>query len=167
MDEVLLRWIYDFSEYAWWDQTMFFFSSWGYKLAILFILISLVWKQTRWTGFAGMAALVLGLILSKLLRWLFPRERPFMAIETIEELLPKEATASFPSEQGIIIGVFMSVLWQIGGAWRWIGIVLGMLVMTSRVYVAHHYVSDVLIGAALGILCFMIFHKMIVKRKAL
>ncbi|SFK16067.1 hypothetical protein SAMN04487936_10873 [Halobacillus dabanensis] len=104
MDEVLLRWIYDFSEVDLVDQIMIFFSSWGYKGMIIAFLLMAIMKRTRKAGLAVIAGTVVGLIITRTIRYLMPRERPFVVFEDIPALIAKEASASFPSEQGLIAG---------------------------------------------------------------
>ncbi|SDO61159.1 phosphatase PAP2 family protein [Halobacillus aidingensis] len=150
MDKAFVSWIYDFSEAEWVDAPMIFFSSWGYKAIIgLFFLLALL-KATRKLGLAAIAASLAGLVISRTIRWIAPRERPFAALEEVTPLIEKEASASFPSEQALFVGIFIALLWIIRSRLRWAGLLTGLVILVSRVYLGHHYVSDVLIGAILG-----------------
>ncbi|MBX0357835.1 phosphatase PAP2 family protein [Halobacillus sp. Nhm2S1] len=150
MDNELVLWIYDFSEAEWVDALMVFFSSWGYKAMIALFFLLIFAKKTRKLGIAAIAASLMGLVISRAIRWIAPRERPFVALEEITPLIEKEASASFPSEQALFVGIFIALVWMIGSRFRWIGVLLGVIILISRVYLGHHYVSDVLIGAGLG-----------------
>ncbi|MYL49468.1 phosphatase PAP2 family protein [Halobacillus litoralis] len=159
MDEAFVTWIYDFSEAGWVDALMIFFSSWGYKAMIgLFFLLALL-KTTRKLGLAAIAASLVGLVISRTMRWIVPRERPFVALEEVTPLIEKEASASFPSEQALFVGILIALLWMIGSSLRWAGVLVGLVILVSRVYLGHHYVSDVLMGAVLGGFLFVTIYK--------
>ncbi|MGR9048525.1 phosphatase PAP2 family protein [Halobacillus faecis] len=160
MDNALVLWMYDFSEAEWVDNLMVFFSSWGYKAMIALFFLLVLSKKTRKLGITVMAASVMGLFISRAVRWIAPRERPFVALEEVTPLIEKEATASFPSEQALFVGIFITLVWRIGSRFRWIGILPGLIILVSRVYLGHHYVSDVLIGAGLGGFLFITIYKL-------
>ncbi|WP_226581355.1 phosphatase PAP2 family protein [Halobacillus litoralis] len=157
MEELFVRMIYDFSSYRWIDAFMGLLSRWGYKLMIVSFLICLVSKKTRRTGLSAIFAVLGGLGVTRLVRWLYPRERPFIVYEDITPLIAKEATSSFPSEQALITGVFIVFLWTMKGRLKWIFLTLSLITALSRVYVGHHYLSDVIVGLALGAGLFISF----------
>lgn len=155
MDEALVSWIYHFSKAEWVETLMVFFSSWGYKAMIaLFLFLALI-KTTRKLGLTAIAATMVGLAISRTIRWIAPRERPFVALEEVTPLIEKEASASFPSEQALFVGIFVALLWMMKSKLIGPGILLGLTILVSRVYLGHHYVSDVLFGAVLGGLLFV------------
>ncbi len=83
---------------------------------------------------------------------LFRRERPERD-RTDDEALPYgmrvPITSSFPSGHATAAFTAAAVLSEEGGAWIWYP--LASLVAGSRVYVRMHHASDVIGGAALGI----------------
>ncbi|WP_442788841.1 phosphatase PAP2 family protein [Halobacillus sp. HZG1] len=125
----------------------------------LFIFLAFS-KTTRKLGIAAIASSVMGLVISRIVRWVAPRERPFIALEEVSPLIEKEASASFPSEQALIVGIFIALLWLMENSFKWTGIFLGSMILVSRVYLGHHYVSDVVIGAVLGISLFVTTNKL-------
>ncbi|REJ08870.1 phosphatase PAP2 family protein [Halobacillus trueperi] len=166
MDKAFVSWIYDFSEAEWVDALMIFFSSWGYKAIIASFFLLVLLKTTRKLGLTAIAASVMGLVISRTIRWIAPRERPFAALEEITPLIEKEASASFPSEQALFVGIFIALLWVIGSRLKWVGCLLGFVILVSRVYLGHHYVSDVLIGAVLGGVLFVTVYKFFSSRQS-
>lgn len=160
MDKAFISWIYHFSEAEWVDALMIFFSSWGYKAMIALFFLLALFKTTRKLGLTAIAASVMGLVISRTIRWIAPRERPFVALEEVTPLIEKEASASFPSEQALFVGIFIALLWIIGSRLKWAGIFLGFVILVSRVYLGHHYFSDVLIGAVLGGFLFVTVYKL-------
>ncbi|WLR48948.1 phosphatase PAP2 family protein [Halobacillus litoralis] len=160
MDNALVLWMYDFSEAEWVDALMAFFSAWGYKAMIALFLMLVLSKKTRKLGITAIAASAMGLFISRSIRWIAPRERPFVALEEVTPLIEKEPSASFPSEQALFVGIFIALVWMIGSRFRWIAVLLGLTILVSRVYLGHHYVSDVLIGAGLGGFLFVIIYKL-------
>ncbi|RWZ59011.1 phosphatase PAP2 family protein [Halobacillus fulvus] len=159
MDYHLDLLFYDASDWGWIDQFMIGLSGWGYKGVILLILLFLFFQRTRRLGMVGLTAGVCGFLITQLIRLLIPRERPFVAVEEVVALIPKEASSSFPSAQGLLAGIFIGMLWLLPGKWRWGGLATGVLIMISRVYVGHHYLSDVLVGGLIGTTLVFILHK--------
>jgi undecaprenyl-diphosphatase len=81
---------------------------------------------------------------------LIDRPRTFVTYD-IDILIPKDPSPSFPSDQALIAGIFLAVFWLLGRGYRWGALILSFIVITSRIYVGHHYPSDVFVGWLLGI----------------
>jgi len=85
------------------------------------------------------------------------RERPFARHSTVQELIAHRPGRSFPSRH-VASAVAMASIGRrahprLGGVMGWLGWLLGM----SRVAAGLHYPSDVLAGAALGVLVGRLF----------
>lgn len=122
-------------------------------------LVLLLMPKHRKMGAAILAALAAGLVLTVSFQYAGYRPRP----ETVRLILPVPKFPSYPS--GHAVAAF-SVAWIIGlryRQWRWWGIaVLGaILIAVSRLYLGHHYPSDIfggaVLGAAIGAACYGIF----------
>lgn len=134
--------------------THLFLSEWPFALLIGLSLLTLMWLgyQRRWTeGTHGVVAIVLGSLLVELLKTVFERARP----STVPPLFIGN---SFPSGHTVgalllagTLGYFLlrqrTALWKkgIGGS---VLLVCVALVIGQRLYLAHHWLSDI-VGSAL------------------
>jgi undecaprenyl-diphosphatase len=95
---------------------------------------------------------VLGLILYKLLKGVFVRERPFITHATIDLKGAPLDRYSFPSGHTLHA---VSFAWQVTAHFPelgWVLVPFASLVAASRVVLGLHYPTDVLVGAVLGAL---------------
>jgi|SRR5580704_5759378 undecaprenyl-diphosphatase len=118
------------------------------------ILFVLMWGRDRRLrpGVAGLLGLGLTQLAAHEVGRLSIRPRPFVAMH-FTPLFPHAANNSFPSSTTAFIAVagVIGVL-----AWRRRGLILVAgtgVVAVGCVYVGVHYVSDVIVGAALGAAC--------------
>jgi undecaprenyl-diphosphatase len=88
--------------------------------------------------------------LSSLLKTVFDRPRPSVVDPAVHPLVPVPHSASMPSGHaatafaaGVAVGLVHPRL-------RWPLVVLAALIAFSRVWLGVHYLSDVLVGGALG-----------------
>lgn len=107
-------------------------------------------------------ALSLGITngLIKLLNLLYFRPRPFTEQE-VNLLFYRPTDSSFPSNLTAVAFAFATSIWLSHRKGGTILFLPAILVAASRVYIGVHYPSDVIAGAALGILvsygCFRLF----------
>ncbi|SHE57482.1 phosphatase PAP2 family protein [Streptoalloteichus hindustanus] len=97
------------------------------------------------------AALALGFLVNRVLRWMELSRRPFES-RPVVQLVQHEPGVSFPSNHAtaavtvaLVVGVFVSATW---------GLALGVpaaLVALSRVFVGVHWPADILCGAVVGL----------------
>ncbi len=134
--------------------TNLFLSEWPLGSLIVLSVLTLMWLgyQRRWTeGTHGVVLIVLGSLFAELLKTLFERARP-------STLPPLFTGNSFPS--GHTVGAFLlagtlgyfllqqrTTIWKkgIGGS---VLLVCVAAVIWQRLYLAHHWVSDI-VGSAL------------------
>ncbi|MBQ9429688.1 MAG: phosphatase PAP2 family protein [Clostridia bacterium] len=121
---------------------------------ILTAFILLVIPKTRKIGFACALALILHLLaVNLLLKPLFFRVRPYDAIIELENLVGIQPDGSFPSGHAAASFAVSTVLLLRGKKALSIPMtVLAVAISFSRLYVGVHYPTDVLAGAAVGIL---------------
>lgn len=123
---------------------------------VLFTGLALAWR--RWEPLVvGGAGLAVALLMATVGKDMTGRARPPRTVE----LPPYESSTSFPSGHTVIATVLASlVVYQVIRMTRriWLQVVVILLAVAwalamglSRVYLAHHWLSDVLSGWAIGL----------------
>ncbi len=132
-------------------EKLHWFPVWGV------IIILLIWKG----GKQGRIILLLVIpliflsdqISSSVLKPLFGRTRPCIALDNIHLLIKKTSSFSFPSSHAVN---FFAVATFFGYYYRkyvWLFLIIAAAVAYSRVYVGVHYPLDVVAGAFIGAAC--------------
>ena len=123
--------------------------------SIVFALILFLTKHTASMIFAILFTLIFSWGLNRLMKLIYKRERP----EHINHNVRKRLSYCFPSGHvmaSISIYFFSAVLLQNFIPflpWYLISFVISFFVIMSRIYLNHHYFTDVLAGIAMGIFC--------------
>ncbi|WP_367179346.1 phosphatase PAP2 family protein [Clostridium sp.] len=141
---------------------------------IIWIIIALVLicnHKYRKVGFMALAALILsGILGDEILKNVFRRARPLDTISTMNILIPRPLSYSFPSGHTMSSFAVAGVLGKCFKKYAIEFISLASLIAFSRVYLYVHYPTDVLAGAILGLMCSAIviylFNKLDHKSKA-
>ena len=124
---------------------------------VLWILISialLCFKTTRKCGCAMAIALTLVLIFGNIiLKPLIARSRPFMIDETINLLITPPTDFSFPSGHTYSAVACAYVIYHYYKKWGIAAWCLAIVIAFSRMYLMVHYLTDIIGGIALGVLC--------------
>lgn len=158
IDASVLLWIQDVLRLPILNSFFLFFTHMG-DSGFLWILISaalIFFPKTRKIGLAALAAMLLGLVFTNLtIKGLVARPRPYETVLGALPLLIESDPFSFPS--GHTCAAFAaSGVWLRGARRKWVG-ALGLLAAAlmgfSRMYVGVHYLSDVLAGMVIGVLC--------------
>ena len=122
-------------------------------LFCLLALVLLIPKKTRWIGWSVGVALILGLLLGEFgIKNLICRPRPFAA-EEMALLIPAPHGFSCPSGHTTSSFAAATSVFLWNKKWGALALVMAALVGFSRMYFFVHYLTDVLFGVALGILC--------------
>ena len=109
-------------------------------------------RPNRRTGWAMVAALVLGLVICNLgIKPAVARIRPYDLAGIGPFLVKAPGDYSFPSGHTLHSFSCAMVLWQYYRGWGWGAFVLAALIGFSRLYLFVHYPTDVLAGAVLGL----------------
>ena len=122
-------------------------------LLIGFVLI--ISKKYRFWGFALIGAVAaVGLFNEVILKAIVARPRPFVADPSIQLLISAPTGYSFPSGHAGCAFAAATVIafMPIGRGWKAGAWVLAVLLAFSRLYLQVHYPTDVLVGAAIGVL---------------
>ncbi len=87
-------------------------------------------------------------------RW---RERPYKTHGFEPLINPRWLHGSFPSDHAMMAAVLAVVWVGMGGAWPALAIAAALLVGLGRILVGVHYVSDIVVGLATGVLASLLF----------
>lgn len=126
----------------------------GGLLWIVIALVLLLFRKTRCCGVAMIGALLFSLLLCNLIiKPIVARERPFFAIPEIVLLIPPPGETSFPSghaSSSFAAATAVLLFHKKSGV---AALLIASLIAFSRLYLSVHYLSDILAGVVLGILC--------------
>ena len=159
VDQSLLIWIQEYLRAGPLDGVMVFFSTLGNggMIWIALGLVLAVLPKTRKYGLLALASLLVCFLFNNLLlKNLVARPRPYTQLAKLVMLMPCPADHSFPS--GHACSSFATaggLLWSMGRRWnpvRLSALALAVLIALSRLYVGVHFPTDVLAGAAVGLL---------------
>lgn len=134
---------------------------------ILLAAVLLVAKKTRRLGAACASALAMGALATNVfLKNLVQRIRPYAALEKLRILVSEPSDWSFPSGHATASFAAAWVLFRL--APKKVGVpalLLAILIALSRLYVGVHYPTDVLAGAAIGVLSGELSVRLIQRRR--
>lgn len=120
------------------------------------IVLGGVLGRGRWRTLGRQAALAMagGFGVARLITHLVYLPRP-QVLGLGHQWLAHAATSSLPSAHSTVAAALGAVWWWAlrGGAWRWAGPALALLVGWGRVAVGVHFPADVLAGWLLGAAC--------------
>ncbi|HEY8424758.1 MAG TPA: phosphatase PAP2 family protein [Limnochordales bacterium] len=114
------------------------------------VLLLVLGGETRRAGMASLLALAGSQLVVQVLKRRTERPRPYLVLAESRSVVAPLADYSFPSGHTAASFALATVL---GAFWpSWAGVALGAaaLVGLSRTYLGHHYPSDVLVGALIG-----------------
>lgn len=111
-------------------------------------------KKTRRLGAACASALAMGALATNvLLKNLVHRVRPYVALENLNILVSEPSDFSFPSGHATASFAAAWVLFRLAPKKAGVpALLLAVLITLSRLYVGVHYPTDVLVGAAIGVI---------------
>ncbi len=140
----------------WWplDWLGIFFAEYlGYLIVLVAIFIFL--KEGDWRSriyFFALASLSVILargIITELIRFLYYRPRPFLALE-IQPLVEHGQASSFPSGHAAIYFALALAIFYLDKKWGWRCLILALLIGLARIFVGVHWPLDILAGAIIG-----------------
>lgn len=121
---------------------------------IVLTLLLLIFKRTRRMGVYCAASMLLTLLVVNLcIKPLAARTRPYELIEGLQILVSRPHDYSFPSGHSANSLTCAWTIFRLAPKKYGVpALVLAVLIALSRLYVGVHYPTDVLAGAAIGIL---------------
>lgn len=130
------------------DNTAIFFAKYFvYFLVILVVII--FWKKWKIISQSFLAAILARWGIVELIRFLWPRPRPF--IDNKVNLLFPYIEPSFPSGHAALTFALATVVYRYNKKAGVLFFIAGFLISISRVFVGIHWPSDILAGALVGI----------------
>lgn len=138
------------------DKIMPFITSLG-DLGLVWIIISIILilsKRYRTIGLLCISAMIFNTIIGEgILKNLIQRPRPFVSMATVDLLIDKPTSFSFPSGHTsasfAAVGIICSQLKK----YRIYIVLLASLIAFSRLYLFVHYPFDILAGIIQGLVC--------------
>ena len=135
------------------NAIMIFFTTIG-NSGIIWIVIGalmLIPKKYREAGFDILLAMAVCYILNDIIiKNIVCRERPYTAIQELTTIVPQLSSYSFPSGHACSSFAFAAVFTKIFGRKGAFIYIPATLVALSRPYVGVHYMTDVIVGMAVG-----------------
>jgi len=156
LDDKIVLWFQSI-RMPWLDGIMKFFThlgdgSWVW---ILIFVLFLIFKSYRSTAIKLAIAMIIVLIVNNLiLKNVFHRIRPYDLLDQFTAIIKKEVDWSFPSGHTAFAAAAVYVIARrLGGVLAALAIVVGFFIAVSRIYVGVHFLTDVLAGAVIGVIC--------------
>ncbi len=159
MDLKVLEWIQNYMHHIGLDPVFSFLTSLGDKgfIWISIGVVLLVSKKHRRAGLMVIAALVLAVFLGEgLLKNLIQRLRPFIADPSLKLIISTPSGYSFPSGHTMSSFAAAGILANQIKKYQMVFWLLAFAISFSRLYLQVHYLSDVIVGGMLGLLCSVI-----------
>lgn len=141
--------------WAWLDYAaMFCADALGYLLLFVLVLFLALNYKKYWKMVleAVIAAGVTRFVMTALIRWLWFRPRPFVALNFLPLINQSPEEGAFPSGHASFYFALSTIVYfynkKLGVAFY----IASFFIVLSRVFVGVHWPSDILAGAVLGIL---------------
>lgn len=157
----------------WLDPVMLFLSSYLNWFLVFFILLALIYRKSnewkRTASFFFISSIAASALLTNIIKRIIERPRPIHnelwqgTIHAIEKYSNSFSFFSSHSATTFTMAIFFLLLFREKKLYGILATIWATLVAYSRIYVAKHYPSDVLIGiffgTIVGILGYMMFEQ--------
>ena len=124
-------------------------------------------ERNQMTVFTAAVAIGLSNVVIKVCNYFYEAARPFQDIPELQEHVNKifypTHDPSLPSNMAAITFSIAAAVWVNNHKTGYLLFLGALLVSFARVFAAAHYPLDVLAGAALGILCAFLAHKVMMR----
>ncbi len=161
MDLYLFQQINQFAlKWFWLDVLGIFFTRYLEYILIFCVFLFLVLNFRKyWSMFfqALVSAAFARVVIVALIRWIWPRPRPF--IENNVNLLLTHNSSAFPSGHAAFFFALSTVIYFYNKKFGILFFLASFLICISRVFVGIHWPLDILAGAVVGIFSGWLIHK--------
>ncbi|OYD09455.1 undecaprenyl-diphosphatase [Paludifilum halophilum] len=140
-------------ESAFLDGIMIFMTDYApYLFALVLMAMSVDWTSAkrRIGGWFTGVSLIIALGISYVIGQFWDRDRPFVTLEDVQVLVHHDADSGFPSDHTTAAFAIAFVLWNYNKKLGGVMLILAALIGLSRLFVGHHYPTDVLAGVVVG-----------------
>jgi len=124
----------------------------GYVLILLLFVFLIVNFKKYWKMVVSAiaSAILARLVFVEIIRWLLPRQRPFIANNNVNLLLNHSASSSFPSGHAAFFFAVSAIVYFYNKKAGILFLIGAFLICLARVFVGVHWPSDVTAGAFVG-----------------
>lgn len=134
----------------------------GDKFVFIIIMLILFWAVNKRFSYKFLFAFLLSAIINTVIKVIVKRPRPYeLGVESVGS---KTKGYSFPSGHSQATGVIYYSLKEEFGkkhkALNWVLLIILILVPFSRMYLGQHFLSDVIVGALIGIIMSILAFKL-------
>ena len=163
MDLYLFQLINQFAlRFAWLDSLGIFFAGY-FEFVLLFALLVFlaVRFQKYWKMVAGaiLSAVLTRLVIVNIIRWIWHRPRPFVE-HNVNLLLQHADEGAFPSGHAAFYFAIATIVFLYNKKAGILFFIASFLISLGRVFVGIHWPTDILAGAAVGILSGLLVYKL-------
>lgn len=154
MNVDLFRTINDFGkEYTYLNNFFIFMAE--YMVFVLAFIALIFWftrrEENRMMIISATISFILAEMMGKIAGTLHSNNQPFAELSNVNKLIEKAVDNSFPSDHTILFFAFCMTFFMYQKRWRYIWIMLALVVGISRIWVGVHYPADVIVGAIISI----------------
>ena len=138
--------------------------------AVVFVFFKFIRKRETWSNRALFVFLSISLsgVLVLVTKFVFGRYRPKMFFKEqlygFEFFQLKGKLTSFPSGHASTIVALMLSLYFISPKYRVVYFIIAFVIVISRVFVCHHYLTDVVVGAYMAAITTLCLKQFLEKR---
>lgn len=119
-------------------------------------------RRRAWIFASAAVSAVMAWLLSDGIGLVYFRPRPFAALDNVRLLISKSPLdKSFPSDHATVAFAMAYAVYLVDRRWGAVLLLAAAAVALARVYVGVHYFSDIVAGAALGMACAFVVHRLI------